>query len=107
MVCQVLRLTKWLLYIVKHRVRRTILMLRRSTNPYRLSGRKAGPGFRLRPAFYWWYFPRTELDRLRVAELCDMPRLQLRLAPDGKVSYSQVLVLKPSELAFSETARLI
>ena len=34
---------------------------------------------------YWWYFPRTELDRLRVAELCEVPRLQLRLAPDGKV----------------------
>ena len=37
------------------------------------------------PGVYWWYFPRTELDRLRVAELCDVPRLQLRLALDGKV----------------------
>jgi hypothetical protein len=37
------------------------------------------------PGVYWWYFPRTELDRFRVAELCDVPRLQLRFAPDGKV----------------------
>jgi hypothetical protein len=37
------------------------------------------------PGVYWWYFPRTELDRLWVAELCEVPRLQLRLAPDGKV----------------------
>ena len=37
------------------------------------------------PGVYWWYFPRIELDHLGVAELCDMPRLQLRLAPDGKV----------------------
>ena len=37
------------------------------------------------PGVYWWYFPRTELDRLRVADFCDLPRLNLRLAPDGKV----------------------
>jgi hypothetical protein len=37
------------------------------------------------PGVYWWYFPRTELDRFRVAELCEVPRLQLRFAPDGKV----------------------
>lgn len=37
------------------------------------------------PGVYWWYFPRIELDRLRVAELCDVSQLQLRLAPDGKV----------------------
>lgn len=37
------------------------------------------------PGVYWWYFLRTELDRLRVAELCDVPRLQLRFATDGKV----------------------
>lgn len=37
------------------------------------------------PGVYWWYFPPTELVRFRVAELCDVPRLQLRCAPDGKV----------------------
>lgn len=37
------------------------------------------------PGVYWWYFPRIELDRFRVAELCDVPRLQLRCASDGKV----------------------
>jgi hypothetical protein len=37
------------------------------------------------PGVYWWYFPRTELDRLRVVEFCDAARLRLRIAPDGKV----------------------
>ena len=37
------------------------------------------------PGVYWWYFTRTELDRLRVSELCDVARLRLRVAPDGKV----------------------
>jgi hypothetical protein len=46
---------------------------------------KAWSGIPSSPGVYWWYFPRTDLDRLQVAELCDVPRLQLRLAPDGKV----------------------
>jgi hypothetical protein len=37
------------------------------------------------PGVYWWYFPRIELDRLRVAKFCDVSRLQLRSATDGKV----------------------
>ena len=37
------------------------------------------------PGVYWWYFRKTELDRLRVAELCDVSRLKFRFAPDGKV----------------------
>lgn len=37
------------------------------------------------PGVYWWYFPQVELGRLRVADFCDVPGLQLRLAPDGKV----------------------
>ena len=46
---------------------------------------KGWSGVPASPGVYWWYFPLTELDRLRVAELCDLARLQLRLAPDGKV----------------------
>jgi hypothetical protein len=37
------------------------------------------------PGVYWWYFPRTELDRFRIAELCEVERLRLRCAADGKV----------------------
>lgn len=37
------------------------------------------------PGIYWWYFPRAELDRLCIAELCDVAQLRLRFAPDGKV----------------------
>jgi hypothetical protein len=37
------------------------------------------------PGVYWWYFPPTELDRLRVTEFCDATELRLRVAPDGKV----------------------
>ncbi len=37
------------------------------------------------PGIYWWYFTRTELDRLRVSELSDVANLRLRVAPDGKV----------------------
>ena len=37
------------------------------------------------PGVYWWYFTRTELDRLRISEFCDMAQLRLRAAPDGKV----------------------
>ncbi|MDA0840861.1 MAG: hypothetical protein O2857_24080 [Planctomycetota bacterium] len=57
------------------------------TEPQPLSALRAKgwSGVPSSPGVYWWYFPRTELDRLRVAELCDVPRLQLRFAPDGKV----------------------
>lgn len=37
------------------------------------------------PGVYWWYFPRTALDHLRIAELSDVSKLRLRYAPDGKV----------------------
>jgi hypothetical protein len=34
---------------------------------------------------YWWYFPRTALNHLRIAELSDVAKLRLRYAPDAKV----------------------
>jgi hypothetical protein len=34
---------------------------------------------------YWWYFPRTALDRFRIAEMCQVSQLCLRFASDGKV----------------------
>jgi GIY-YIG catalytic domain len=37
------------------------------------------------PGVYWWYFPLTALERLRIAELCDVAQLRLRRAPDGNV----------------------
>lgn len=37
------------------------------------------------PGVYWWYFPHTALDHLRIAEFCDVKKLRLRTAPDGKV----------------------
>jgi hypothetical protein len=37
------------------------------------------------PGVYWWYFPPSALERLRVYELCAVTQLRLRLAPDGKV----------------------
>lgn len=37
------------------------------------------------PGVYWWYFPPTALDHLRIAELSDLSKLLLRHAPDGKV----------------------
>ena len=37
------------------------------------------------PGVYWWYFPHTALDHLRIAEFCDITKLRLRTAPDGKV----------------------
>jgi len=37
------------------------------------------------PGVYWWYFPHTVLDHLRIAEFCDVKKLRLRTAPDGKV----------------------
>lgn len=37
------------------------------------------------PGVYWWYFPRTALDHLRVTELADVSKLRFRYAPDGRV----------------------
>ena len=37
------------------------------------------------PGVYWWYFPRDAIDHLRIAELSDVSKLQLRHAPDGMV----------------------
>jgi hypothetical protein len=37
------------------------------------------------PGVYWWYFPPISLERLRIADLCDVAGLRLRLAPDGNV----------------------
>jgi len=37
------------------------------------------------PGVYWWYFPRVELDRLRISEFCEVAKLRLRPAPDGRV----------------------
>ncbi|MEZ5645024.1 MAG: hypothetical protein R3E99_07715 [Burkholderiaceae bacterium] len=34
---------------------------------------------------YWWYFPRTALDHLRIAERSDVSKLRFRYALDGKV----------------------
>lgn len=37
------------------------------------------------PGVYWWYFPRTALGRLRIAELAAVSHLRFRNADDGKV----------------------
>jgi hypothetical protein len=37
------------------------------------------------PGVYWWYFPLTALERLRITELCNVVQLQLRRTSDGKV----------------------
>ncbi len=37
------------------------------------------------PGVYWWYFPHTALEHLRIAELSDVSKLRLRNLPDGKV----------------------
>lgn len=37
------------------------------------------------PGVYWWYFPRSALDQLRIAELSDVSSLRFRNAPDGKI----------------------
>lgn len=37
------------------------------------------------PGVYWWYFPRVALDHFRISEFCDIEKLLLRAAPDGKV----------------------
>ena len=34
---------------------------------------------------YWWYFPRSALDQLGIAERSDGSKLQLRCTPEGKV----------------------
>ena len=36
------------------------------------------------PGVYWWYFTRSQFDRLPISALCDVPQLRLRAAPDGK-----------------------
>lgn len=36
------------------------------------------------PGVYWWYFPQTELKRLRIADFCDLAQLRLRLSPDNE-----------------------
>ena len=57
------------------------------TEPQPLSALRAQAwsGVPSSPGVYWWYFPRTALYHLRVVELCDVSRLQLRFAQDGKV----------------------
>jgi len=37
------------------------------------------------PGVYWWFFPQTALDQLRIAELADVSMLRFRDSPDGKV----------------------
>ncbi len=37
------------------------------------------------PGVYWWYFSRSALIDLRIAKLCDIGKLRLHSAPDGKV----------------------
>jgi|SRR5581483_7620090 len=37
------------------------------------------------PGVYWWYFPRSTMQRFRIAELCPGPALNLRASPEGKV----------------------
>lgn len=53
--------------------------------PLSILRQKGWSGIPSSPGVYWWYFPRVELDRLRVSELCDVAQLRLRIAPDGKV----------------------
>jgi hypothetical protein len=57
------------------------------TDPQPLSvlREKGWSGVPSSPGVYWWYFPRTELDRFRIAELCDVAQLRLRIAADEKV----------------------
>lgn len=57
------------------------------TNPQPLSVLRANrwSGVPSSPGIYWWYFPKAELDRLRIAEFCEVAQLGLRRAPDGKV----------------------
>lgn len=57
------------------------------TDPQPLSvlREKGWSGVPSSPGVYWWYFPRAELDRFRIAELCDVAQLRLRITLDGKV----------------------
>jgi hypothetical protein len=57
------------------------------TDPQPLSvlREKSWSGVPSSPGVYWWYFPRTELDRFRIAEFCNVVQLRLRISPDGKV----------------------
>lgn len=38
-----------------------------------------------RPGVYWWNFPESNLDRFRIPEFCQMDKLRLRRAQDGKL----------------------
>lgn len=37
------------------------------------------------PGVYWWFFPVTALQHFKIADFCPIDRLNLRIAPDGKV----------------------
>lgn len=58
-----------------------------STKPQPISAlrSKAWSSIPACPGVYWWYFPPTDIDRLHIREFCDVSRLRLRFAPDGKV----------------------
>ncbi|MFZ6771570.1 GIY-YIG nuclease family protein [Undibacterium sp. SXout7W] len=34
---------------------------------------------------YWWYFPPTALEQLRISEFCNVEKLKLRTALDGRI----------------------
>jgi hypothetical protein len=36
------------------------------------------------PGVYWWYFPKQYVELLRIAEFCQIDRLNMRRAKDGK-----------------------
>jgi len=57
------------------------------TKPQRLADLRAAgwSGIPSSPGVYWWYFPRTALDDLRISQFCDTSRLRLRTLPDGEV----------------------
>jgi len=57
------------------------------TDPHQLSALRAAGWSALpsSPGVYWWYFPRTALHQLRIAEHCDVSNLNLRSASDGKL----------------------
>lgn len=37
------------------------------------------------PGVYWWYFPVSTLQHFKIADLCLVEQLNLRVAPDGRV----------------------
>ena len=39
------------------------------------------------PGVYWWYFSRTDLDRFRIAEFCEVNLLRLRHSEGGKLCF--------------------